>query len=231
MIEAGWSDRRLARQLSRRSHLCCEEVLGQVDREKSFMKTRFRSPLDGTVVEKTATLYEIGATDEETGLQRNGTGSSLPTNPYSISAVIRIVFVCGDPVVKRVNPAFALQQYIAPTAGVMVWGDIAYNICSPPKGHFSTKQGSASLGKSVIRLLCNVTTLPWPAQSPDLSPIEHISDHFRWRVEHPTSLNEQEARLQKIWNEMAQDIIQNLYASMLDRIASCIHAKRDSTGY
>ncbi|GFU72948.1 transposable element Tcb1 transposase [Trichonephila clavipes] len=30
----------------------------------------------------------------------------------------------------------------------------------------------------------------------------------------PTSLNELEARLQQIWNEMFQDIIQNLYASM-----------------
>ncbi|GFV26758.1 transposable element Tcb1 transposase [Trichonephila clavipes] len=79
--------------------------------------------------------------------------------------------------------------------------------------------------------LCNVTTLPWPAQSPDLSPMEHISDHFGWRVEHPTSLNEQEAKLQKIWNEMAQDIIRNLYASMPDRITSCIRARRDSTGY
>ncbi|GFW81610.1 uncharacterized protein TNCV_2882871 [Trichonephila clavipes] len=36
-----------------------------------------------------------------------------------------------------------------------------------------------------------------------------------------TSLNELEARLQQIWNEMSQDIIQNLYASIPDRIASC----------
>ncbi|GFS73962.1 transposable element Tcb2 transposase [Trichonephila clavipes] len=41
-----------------------------------------------------------------------------------------------------------------------------------------------------------VTTLPWPARSPDLSPIEHIWDHLGRRVGHPTSLNELEARLQ-----------------------------------
>ncbi|GFV09987.1 transposable element Tcb1 transposase [Trichonephila clavipes] len=40
-----------------------------------------------------------GASHEETGLQRNGTRSSLVTNPDSISAVMAIVFVCGDPVV------------------------------------------------------------------------------------------------------------------------------------
>ncbi|GFU50284.1 transposable element Tcb1 transposase [Trichonephila clavipes] len=57
-----------------------------------------------------------------------------------------------------------------------------------------------------------------------------IWDHLGWRVGHPTSLNELEARLQQIWNEMSQDIIQNLYASMPDRIASYIHARGGSTG-
>ncbi|GFV27369.1 transposable element Tcb2 transposase [Trichonephila clavipes] len=28
---------------------------------------------------------------------------------------------------ERLNPAFALQQHTAPTAGVMIWGAIAYN--------------------------------------------------------------------------------------------------------
>ncbi|GFW06615.1 transposable element Tcb2 transposase [Trichonephila clavipes] len=39
--------------------------------------------------------------------------------------------------------------------------------------------------------LHTVTTLPWPARSPDLSPIEYIWDHLGWRVGHPASLNEQ----------------------------------------
>ncbi|GFU79996.1 transposable element Tcb2 transposase [Trichonephila clavipes] len=55
--------------------------------------------------------------------------------------------------------------------------------------------------------LRTVTTLPWSALSPDLSLIEHIWDHVGWRVGHPTSLKELEARLQQIWNEMSQDII------------------------
>ncbi|GFX93608.1 transposable element Tcb1 transposase [Trichonephila clavipes] len=73
--------------------------------------------------------------------------------------------------------------------------------------------------------LRTITTLPWPARSTDLSPIEHIWDHLGRRVGHPTSLNKLEARLQQIWNEMSQDIIQNLYASMPNCIASCIRAR------
>ncbi|GFU34514.1 transposable element Tcb1 transposase [Trichonephila clavipes] len=73
--------------------------------------------------------------------------------------------------------------------------------------------------------LRTVTTLPWLAQSPDLFPIETIWDHLRRRVGHPMSLNELEAKLQQIWNEMSQDIVQSLYTSKPDRIASCIRAK------
>ncbi|GFX08251.1 uncharacterized protein TNCV_3267411 [Trichonephila clavipes] len=43
-----------------------------------------------------------------------------------------------------------------------------------------------------------VTTLPWPARSPGLSPIEHIWDHLRRRIGHPPSLIELEAGLQQI---------------------------------
>ncbi|GFV87000.1 transposable element Tcb1 transposase [Trichonephila clavipes] len=68
-----------------------------------------------------------------------------------------------------------------------------------------------------------VTTLPWPTQFPDLSPVEHIWNHLGQRVGHPTSLNELESRLHQIWNEMSQDI-HNLYASIFDCIASCIRA-------
>ncbi|GFS81947.1 transposable element Tcb1 transposase [Trichonephila clavipes] len=62
----------------------------------------------------------------------------------------------------------------------------------------------------------SVITLPCPACSPDLSPIEYIWDHLGWRVEHSTRFNELEERVQQIWNEMSQDIIENLYASLPD---------------
>ncbi|GFS90402.1 transposable element Tcb2 transposase [Trichonephila clavipes] len=79
-------------------------------------------------VQPTASSAAIHA--QETGLQRNGTRSSLGTNPDSISAVdnpVRVWRCLGE----RLNPAFALQRHTAPSAGVMVWGAIAYNTRSP----------------------------------------------------------------------------------------------------
>ncbi|GFW99580.1 transposable element Tcb1 transposase [Trichonephila clavipes] len=82
---------------------------------------------------------------------------------------------------------------------------------------YNARPHTARVSQDGVR---TVTSLPRPARSPELSPIEHIWDYLGWRVEHPTSLNELEARLLQIWNEMSQDIIQNLDASMPDRIAS-----------
>ncbi|GFU57461.1 transposable element Tcb2 transposase [Trichonephila clavipes] len=174
-----------------------------------------RRPIDASVWS--------GVAHEKTGLQRNGTRSSLATNPDSISAVRTIVFAWrlrGE----RPNPAFALQQHTAPTAGVMVWGAISYNTRSPLElirgtmtaqryvhnvlqphvlpliqwllgANFqqdNARPHTTSVAQDYLR---NITTLSWPARSPDLSPIEHIWDHLGPRVGHPTSLNELEARL------------------------------------
>ncbi|GFX93998.1 transposable element Tcb1 transposase [Trichonephila clavipes] len=88
---------------------------------------------------------------------------------------------------------------------------------------FQQDNARTHMAKMSQDYLRTVTTLPWLARSPDLSPIQNIWDRLAWRVGHPSSLNELEARLQKIWNEMSQDI-RKLYAPMPDRIASCIYA-------
>ncbi|GFY01198.1 transposable element Tcb1 transposase [Trichonephila clavipes] len=135
----------------------------------------------------------------------------------------------------------------------MVWGANAYNAQSPlvlirgtmttqryvhdilqphvlplmqrlPGAIFQQDNSRPHTARASQDCLRIVTTFPWLARSPDLSPIEHIWDHLGRRVGYPTSLNELETRLQQIWNEMFQDI-QKLQASMPDRIASCIRAR------
>ncbi|GFU15797.1 transposable element Tcb1 transposase [Trichonephila clavipes] len=142
----------------------------------------------------------------------------------------------------------------------MVWGAIEYNTRSPlvltrdtitaqryvhdilpphvlslmqrlPGAIFQQDNAGPHTARVSQDCLRTITTLPWPIRSLDLSPIEHIWDHLGRRVGPPTILNELDARLQQIWNEMSQDIIQNLYASMPDRFVSCICARGGSTGY
>ncbi|GFV25203.1 transposable element Tcb2 transposase [Trichonephila clavipes] len=131
--------------------------------------------------------------------------------PGVLSDVTRFNLSSDDNLVRvwrprgsRLKPALVLQRYTATAAGVM------------------------GKGQDCIH---TVITLPCPARFLDLSPIEHIWDHLRQRVGHSTSLNELEARFQQIWNEMSQEIIQNLYVSMPDRIVSCIRARECSIEY
>ncbi|GFV57742.1 hypothetical protein TNCV_4463401 [Trichonephila clavipes] len=75
-------------------------------RDVIYTKTRLRGCPRQT--SRQEDRHISGAAHEETGLQWNGTRSSLATNPDSISAVMTIVFV-WRPRGERLNPAFALQ--------------------------------------------------------------------------------------------------------------------------
>ncbi|GFV41609.1 uncharacterized protein TNCV_3627601 [Trichonephila clavipes] len=119
MMEAGWSARRVARQLGC-SDCVVRRCWDQWNREMSFTRREDRNIVRNARVQPTASTTAIqapityaaldahpskasfwsDATHEETGLQRNGTRSSLATNPDSILAVMVIVFVCEDPVVN-----------------------------------------------------------------------------------------------------------------------------------
>ncbi|GFV17626.1 transposable element Tcb1 transposase [Trichonephila clavipes] len=143
-----------------------------------------------------------------------------------------IVFVCGDPVV---NASFLLLLYSDTQLPQLRYvRDILQPHVLPPiqrhpRASFQQDDARSHTARVSQDCLRTATIFPWSSRSPDLSAIEHIWDHLGRRVGHLTSLNELEARLQQIWNEMSQDIIQNLYASMPDRIASCIRARGGST--
>ncbi|GFV07171.1 transposable element Tcb1 transposase [Trichonephila clavipes] len=179
-MEAGWSARRVARQLGRCD--CVGGAVGTSGSEKCYLhEDQAQNDLDRPVVEKTTI------------------------------------------------------SHTAPIAGVMVWCAIAYNKRSPlvlirgtmtaqryvhdilqphvlplmqrlPSANLQQDNARPHTARVSQNCLRTVTSLPWPTRSPDLSPIELIWDHLGWRVGHPTSLNEQETRLQQIWNEMSQDI-------------------------
>ena len=75
----------------------------------------------------------------------------------------------------------------------------------------------------------NVVTFPWPAQSPDMNPIEHLRDELerRVRAHKPLPRNKEELWqiLQKEWHNIDVSVYQNLVDSMPRRIAAVIKGK------
>jgi hypothetical protein len=74
--------------------------------------------------------------------------------------------------------------------------------------------------------------LPWPARSPDLSPIEHLWDMMGQRLRllprAPHNLDELRHQLQVKWNDIPQE---NLIESMPRRVNACIAVNGDVTHY
>lgn len=80
-----------------------------------------------------------------------------------------------------------------------------------------------------------VQLLPWPAYSPDMSPIEHVWDIVGRRLARDprpvASTDELWLRIQTIWNTLPQADIQNLFHSMPRRVAALIAARGGHTKY
>jgi hypothetical protein len=81
----------------------------------------------------------------------------------------------------------------------------------------------------------NVDVLPWPAVSPDLSPIEHVWDEMERRLRHlpnqPVMLAEMGLALIRIWNNIPQALFNNLVRSMRRRCQASINANGAHTRY
>ncbi|GFT37782.1 transposable element Tcb2 transposase [Trichonephila clavipes] len=67
-------------------------------------------------------------------------------------------------------------------------------------------------------------TLPWPARSPDLSPVEHVCHQLKWQMPSCHSVHDLELAVQDLWAHLPQDNIRCLINSMPDRVAACIAA-------
>jgi len=81
----------------------------------------------------------------------------------------------------------------------------------------------------------NVISLPWPAQSPDMNPIEHLWDELERRIRSckplPKSKEDLWQMLQKEWYNIDANVYQNLVDSMPRRIAAVMQSKGNPTKY
>ncbi|GFU61043.1 transposable element Tc1 transposase [Trichonephila clavipes] len=74
-------------------------------------------------------------------------------------------------------------------------------------------------------------TLPWPASSLDLSPVEHVWDQLKRQMTSCHSVQDLELAVQDLWAHLPQKYIRCLINSMPDRVAACVAAGGSLTRY
>ena len=86
-----------------------------------------------------------------------------------------------------------------------------------------------------VRDTAGISVLPWPAQSPDLNPIENIWNEIDRKVcnlrNQPKNLQDLEWKVKTAWRSISLDYIHKLIESMPRRIQTCIEAQGGITKY
>ena len=79
------------------------------------------------------------------------------------------------------------------------------------------------------------TVMKWPAQSPDLNPIEHLWHHIKTKLrgydEPPKGIHELWERVEAEWEKIDPKVCQNLIESMPRRVEAVYKAKGGYTKY
>ncbi|GFU47624.1 HTH_Tnp_Tc3_2 domain-containing protein [Trichonephila clavipes] len=101
--------------------------------------------------------------------------------------------------------------------------------------HLTPEHRQLRLQWCQARSMWNVTiwkkTLPWPARSPDLSPVEHVWDQQKRQMPSYYSAHDLELAVQDLLAHLLQDNIRCLINSMPDRVAAYIAAGGGPTRY
>ncbi|GFX00951.1 transposable element Tcb2 transposase [Trichonephila clavipes] len=74
-------------------------------------------------------------------------------------------------------------------------------------------------------------TVPWPARTPDLSPVGHVWDQVKQQMSSCHSVHDLELSVHDLWAHLPLDNIRRLINSMPDRVVACIAAGGGPTRY
>ncbi|KAG0752725.1 hypothetical protein G6F17_013575 [Rhizopus arrhizus] len=108
------------------------------------------------------------------------------------------------------------------------WSNIYFQHDNDPK--HKAKSTIAWLDNHQVRYISD-----WPAQSPDLNPIEHVWHQLKLKLScyerRAKNTDELWERVEKSWNEFDKELCQRYIDSMPARIQEVINRKGGSTKY
>ncbi|GFV96740.1 transposable element Tcb1 transposase [Trichonephila clavipes] len=120
-----------------------------------------------------------------------------------------------------------MHHHTGPAPGIMVWGGIGY--------HFRTPLVRIAGTLNSQRYISEIELFPWPARSPDLSPIENMWSMVAQRLTQitpPAATPDQLwQRVEASWSAVPQEPIQSLFESMPRRVAAVISNNGGYSGY
>ncbi|GFW61264.1 transposable element Tcb2 transposase [Trichonephila clavipes] len=161
---------------------------------------------------------------------------------------------------QRSDPAFIVERHTAISQGVTVWGAISWDtrsslvvlqgtltarryvddiltpivlpmLSSRPGAIYQQDNARPHTARLSQQCLQGYDVLPWPARSPDLSPIEHVWTRWEGNCSRPRDTGELTAQMQRLWQDLPQGVISDLIESMPRRISACIAARGGFTTY
>ncbi|GFX95856.1 uncharacterized protein TNCV_2084361 [Trichonephila clavipes] len=97
-----------------------------------------------------------------------------------------------------------------------------------PGAIFQQDNATSRVSQDILR---HFQALPWPARSPDLSPVEHVWDQLKRQMPSCHSVHDLELAVKDLWAHLSQDNIRCLIYSMPDRVVVCIAAGGGPTRY
>ncbi|GFV71794.1 transposable element Tc3 transposase [Trichonephila clavipes] len=138
------------------------------------------------------------------------------------------------------HPAYDSRSTLIVIRGALTGQRYVDDILRPPVGLFLNglpetifQQDNARPHTAGVAqdFLCHFQTLPWPARSTDLSPVEHVWNQLKQQMPSCHSVLDLELAVQDLWPHLPQDNIRCLINSMPDRVVACIAFGGGSTHY
>ena len=155
--------------------------------------------------------------------QNFGGGSVMVWGGISFCSRTKLVVVHGNLMGVHYRDEF-IQPHVLPY--------VQGKGCCMTFQYDNARPNVASVGNNILAQQ-NVNVFPWPAVSPDLSPIEHVWDEMERRLHRQQNqpLTLDQLALVNIWNCIPQVFFTNLVTSMHHCCQACLNANGGHTHY